>query len=253
MIQKETNRDLKMYTSAVKIQSLWRGFHFRKKNVLEPCNIFEIGIDMLKLKHCLVNDYLTPGRMEYYKSTSTQNLNLEDGFMEYITAKCMDGFHVGEGHCPIDIVKGKKGIDVLCVCLNGKRTNEKSIMQNFSKCGNNLDHLFENAQYKDALYVFIKEYHKKLLKAKETNNITNLYYCSFISTDKNVYMSTFKINPECILNIKYENITKQKKNIKFKGFIDEKLGTTTLFKSKKRLEIRFNKDILRHYNTIQII
>ena len=29
--------------------------------------------------------------MEYYKSTSTQNLNLEDGFMEFITAKCING------------------------------------------------------------------------------------------------------------------------------------------------------------------
>ena len=66
-------------------------------------------------------------------------------------------------------------------------------------------------------------------------------------------MVPFQINLECILNIKYENITKQKKSIKFKGFIDDKFGITTLFKSKKRLEIRFNKDILNCYNTIKII
>ena len=83
--------------------------------------------------------------MEYYKSTSTQNLNLEDGFMEFITAKCINGKRVGEGNCPIDIVKDDKGIDVLCVCLSGKRkqTNEKSIMREFKNCGNNLDNLLK--------------------------------------------------------------------------------------------------------------
>ena len=75
----------------------------------------------------------------------------------------------------------------------------------------------------------------------------------YISTDVNVYMSVFKINLECILNIKYDNISSQKKSIKFKGFIDDKFGTTTLFKSKKRLEIRLNKDILICYNTIKLI
>lgn len=186
----------------IKIQSCWRGYNFRIKKVLEPCNIDELCIDIPKLKECLEKDYLTQGRMEYYKSTSTQNLNLEDGFMEFITAKCMNGVRVGEGHFPIDIVKDDKGIDVLCVCLNGIQTNEKSIMQNFSTCGNHLDNLFEDGKYQEALLVFIKEYHKKLLNAKQTKKIKKLYYCAFISTDTNVYLSVFKINLDCILNMK---------------------------------------------------
>ena len=144
--------------SCIKIQACWRGYNFRKKNVLEPCNINELDIDIQKLIKCLKEDYLTPGRMEYYKSTSTQNIVLEDGFMEFITAKCINGDRVGEGHCPIDVVKDDKGIDVLCVCLNGNQTNEKSIMQNFSECGNNLDTLFDNCKYPEALSLFKKEY-----------------------------------------------------------------------------------------------
>jgi len=238
---------------ATKIQAWWRGFSLRKKPMLEPCNINEIGINVPQLKEYLEKNYLTPTRREYYQSTSTQNLNLEDGFMEFITSKCINGVRVGEGHCPIDVVKDDKGIDVLCVCLNGKQTNEKSIMQNFSKCGNNLDTLFDTCKYQEALSLFTKEYYKKLFNAKKTKKIRKLYYLAFISTDVNVYMSVFKINLECILNIKYENITKQKKSIKFKGFIDDKFGITTLFKSKKRLEIRLNKDILNCYNTIRLI
>ena len=244
---------LRKHYSCIKIQACWKGYNFRKKNVLEPCYINELGIDTQKLIDCLKKDYFTHGIMEYYKSTATQNLNLEDGFMEFITAKCVNGVRVGEGHCPIDVVKGDKGIDVLCVCLGSTQTNEKSIMQNFSKCGNNLDKLFDTCKYQEALSLFTKEYYKKLFNAKKTKNIRKLYYLAFISTNVNVYISVFKINLECILNIKYENITKQKKSIKFKGFIDDKFGITTLFKSKKRLEIRLNKDILNCYNTIRLI
>jgi len=239
--------------SAIKIQALVRGFNFRNKKLLEPCNISEIGMNVLKLQRTLKDEYLTSSRMEYCKSTATGNLILEDGYMEFLTAKSMDAVRVGEGHCPVDIVKDEKGIDVACVCLNGKQTNEKSIMQNFSTCGNNLDNLFENGKHQEALSVYVKEYYKKLLDAKKTKKLSKLYYCVFISTDINVYMSVFKINLECILNIKYVNITKQNKSIKFKGFIDDKLGTTTLFKSKKRLEIRLNEAILNCYNTIKLV
>ena len=239
--------------SAIIIQSNLRGYNFRIRKVLEPCNINELDLDIERLRERLKSDYLTDGRMEFIKDTATNNIVLEDGFMEYITAKCINGTRVGEGHCPIDVTKDNKGIDILCVCLNGTMTNEKSIMQNFSNCGNNLDNLFENGKYQETLSLFIKEYHIKLLNAKKTKNINKLYYCAFISTDINVYISVFKINLECISNIKYENITKKKKSIKFKGFIDDKYGFTKLFKSKKRLEIRFNKEILNCYNTIKII
>ena len=210
---------LKKHNSCIKIQTNWRGYNFRNKNVLEPCYINELDIDKQKLIECLKKDYLTPGRIEYYKSTSTQNLNLEDGFMEFIIAKCINGERVGEGHCPIDVIKDDKGIDVLCVCLNGIQTNEKSIMQNFSKCGNNLDTLFDTCKYQEALSLFTKEYYKKLFNAKKTKKIRNLYYLAFISTDINVYMSVFKINLACILNIKYENITKQKKVLSLKDLL----------------------------------
>ena len=226
---------------------------YKLQNVLEPCNIDELEIDISKLKEHLKKDYLTPGRMEYYESTKTKNLNLEDGFMEFITAKSINGTRVGEGNCPIDVVKNNKGIDILCVCLNKNKTNEKSIMQNFSSCGNKLDNLFEKGKYQEALCMFVKEYHKKMLNAIKTQGIEKLYYCAFISTNKNIYMSVFKINLDCILNIVYESITTTKKSIKFKGFIDNKYGITTLFKSKKRLEIRLNRSILDCFNTIKLL
>lgn len=243
----------KIYNCIIYIQSYWKGYNFRNKKVLEPCDINEVFIDILKLKKILINDYFTKGRIEFIKSTSTKNLKLEDDYMEFITAKSIDGKRISDGNCPIDIIKDNIGIDVLCVCLNGTRTNEKSIMQKFSNCGNNLDNLFKNFKYKEALNKYRNEYYKKILNAKKLNNIDKLYYFAYISTNKNVYISTFKINIECIINFKFEDITKQKKSIKFKGFINENIGNTTLFKSKKRLEVRFNKEILNGFNTLKII
>ena len=66
-------------------------------------------------------------------------------------------------------------------------------------------------------------------------------------------MSVFKLNSECISNIKYKNVTKQQKSIKIEGFIDDKVGKATLYKSKKRLEIKFNKNNLNHFNTIKLL
>ena len=55
---------LKKHNSCIKIQACWRGYNFRKKNVLEPCYINELDIDTQKLIECLKKDYLTHGRME---------------------------------------------------------------------------------------------------------------------------------------------------------------------------------------------
>ena len=61
----------KKHHSCIKIQACWRRYNFRKKKVLEPCYIDELDIGTPKLIECLKKDYLTPGRIEYYKSTTT--------------------------------------------------------------------------------------------------------------------------------------------------------------------------------------
>jgi hypothetical protein len=237
----------------VSIQSLWRGFNYRSKKVLEPCNINELGIDFLELKQRLIQDYLTPGRMKYYQSTSTGNLTLEDGFMEFITAECINGKHVGEGHCPIDVIMKDKGIDVLCVCLNEKRSNEKSLTQNFKESSNKLEDLFKSNKLNDAIYLYKNIWTRKLNEAKKKYKLTKLYYLGFISTNKNIYISCFKINIDAIVNIKHIGLTSQGKSINFENVIDETYGTTKLYQSKKRMEIRFKKELLDHFNTKELL
>ena len=87
-------------------------------------------------------------------------MQLEDGFMEFIVAKCINGKRIGEGNCAVDIIKDDIGIDVSCTCLNGNFTNEKSLMQNFKLCGNDLDMLFTNKKMSHAINLYKKCYNK---------------------------------------------------------------------------------------------
>ena len=40
-------------------------------------------------------------------------------------------------------------------------SNEKSIIQNFTNSGNNLDDYFNNKKFDDAIKIFLNEYRKK--------------------------------------------------------------------------------------------
>jgi len=244
-----------MEKNIIKLQSLVRGFIQRRKKVIEPCN-FEnlIFIDCKKLRCIIKNDYLTPSRIEYYNSTSTTNYNLEDGFIEYITTKAVGGKKVSDGNSPIDIINEeyKIGLDITCLCCNSQQTNEKSIMQNFSVSGNNLDTLFATEQLHEATYLYKKDYHRKMVQALKKYNLNNIYYLVYISIGSTIYLSLFKLNICAIVNIRNSGLTLQKKSIIFLNFIDSRYGETKLYKSKKRLELRFNKKIIKTSNTIQI-
>jgi hypothetical protein len=241
---------------AKKIQACFRGYSFRIKPVLEECSVYELmnQSQLDELIERLRTEYLTPFRMEYYNSTSTKNLNLEDGFMEYITSKCINGDRVGQGNCPIDIKKDNIGIDVGCLCLNRTRTNEKSIMQKLGKTFvNHLNELWRDGNYKDAFFITKKLYVKKMVDAKKNENIKKFYYLIFISNSKHIYLYALKLNLEHILNLKYKNILPSNQSIDFKYFIDEKIGRTNLCKPKNRLELRFKKSIFESPYLTKII
>lgn len=241
------------HSSATKIQAWWCGCNFRRRKVCKPCSPTELGLNIPSLINYLKTECLTPGRLEYLASTKTGNLVLDKGWMEYIVAMYTGGKRVGEGNGKIDVVKGNIGMDVACLCMNGKGTNEKSLMQKLSGCGNNLDILFANQQYKEALYSYILECYNRMICVKKKLGITELYYCIFISTNVSVHLSILKINLDYISNLKYDDVTTQGQSIKFNGFIDDGLGATILFKSKKRLELRLDRAILDHCDTIQLI
>lgn len=194
---------------------------------------------------------MSDDRVEYYNSTKSKNLELESGFSEYWIAKCINGQRVGEGNCPIDVITPENiGIDVMCLCLNKSITNEKSIIQNFKIGGNSLDNLFQIFNVKEIIDLYKKSLYTKLKSSMEKFNLKSLYYLAFISSSKNVYLSCYKLDIYAIYNI--SDGLMNSKSITCKNFIDEKYGHVKIYKSKKRMELRFFKHILECSNTIQL-
>ena len=222
------------------------------RNVLEICKIpNSLNVEQMKE---LIKEYME-GRKKFYQSTNRPCM-YEDEFSEYHTAICTRGKTIGGGSCGMDVKTGmSEGIDAMCVIMNKTQSNEKSLMQNFSESGENLDHLFHERDDTTAVGLFVEGYSKKLEKCKIEKNLTELYILAFISTRTEVHMTCFNINIENLKNVSSGGFVGDKDkcvNIIVNGFINSAYGNVRLYKSKKRMELRLHHAILQHEHTVKI-
>lgn len=194
-----------------------------------------INIDKIK-EH--ITNYMEP-RIKFYQDKN-RSPYIEDEFSEYFTALASNGYQISSGNCAMDIItSNNEGIDVMCVIMNNNISNEKSLIQNFTSSGSNLDVLFTEQKDDDAIKLFMCDYMKKLEILKN--------YLIFIFVD--IYIACLKINILRIPFITSGGFVKNKKNnfvnIILNNFIDTNIGKVTLYKSKKRVELRLKKEILQ--------
>lgn len=215
--------------------------HTVKRYVLEPCEIPpSININLLKE---YVSEYMKP-RQTFYKETN-RSFSIEDEFSEWWTAKASSGEQIGKGHEATDVItSNKEGIDAMCVIMNNKETNEKSLIQNFNTSGFNLDSLFENKDHESSIKLFITELKKKLQSVVLKYNLTCLYILSYISLEDSIHICCFKYNIDLLDNVVSNGFTKQGQSIFAGGFINEKYGNVKLYKAKKRMELRLDKSCI---------
>lgn len=212
----------------------------------------ELNIDIDKLK-TYVQNFFYPDMREFIQESSTRNLVLQPTFSEWMVKKSVNGVLISSGNSAMDVVvSGDKSIDVGTLCLSGSQTNEKSIMQKFTEdVANNLDRLFENEDYENIVESFRDSYKIKINNfCEENENIKKLYYLIFISTNQNIYLTGFKLNKENIDNIKFD--CSIKKSVKIKNVIEPNYGNAKIYKSKKRIELRFTKETIQHPLTIKL-
>jgi hypothetical protein len=218
----------------------------KETNVLTLCPIPEsINIDKITEE---IENYMIP-RKPFYKSTKRYPY-IEDEFSEYFTATSSSGCEIGRGHCGMDVkTKNNEGVDAMCVIMNKDISNEKSIIQNFASSGSNLDTLFKEKKDDEAVELFMNDYKKKLENVKHDKNLTDMYILAYISTNVDIYLACFKIDISRIPFVSSGGFVKGQKeicvNIIVDNFIDSKIGKVTLYKSKKRVELRFKKEILQ--------
>jgi hypothetical protein len=224
-------------------------------NVLTLCPIPEsINIDNIKEQ---ISAYMLP-RTSYYKEKK-RSPYIEDEFSEHFTAKACEGTEIGGGHCGMDVkTKHNEGIDAMCVIMNKDISNEKSLIQNFKSSGSNLDTLFKEQKDSEAVVLFMNDYLKKMLAVKKEKNLNELYILAYISTNKDVYLACFKLNISKIDSVTSGGFVNNgsKKinhvNIIVENFIDSKIGKVTLYKSKKRVELRLKKELLQEEHVCKI-
>ena len=222
--------------------------------VLELCSLPEsFNINQMK-EH--INNYMA-SRVQYYREKKRAPF-IEDEFSEYYTAKTTNGIEIGGGSCAMDVqTKDNEGIDAMCVVMNNNSSNEKSLIQNFRSSGLELDTLFNEKKDTEAVNLYVAQYLKKLQDVKREKTLKELYILAFISTRTDVFLACFKINIENIKLVSSGGFVKNKgaknaKNIIINNFINPSYGNVKLYKSKKRLELRLQKNILKSEYVVKI-
>jgi hypothetical protein len=222
------------------------------EHVLEICDIpSSIDVERLKTE---VTTYIRP-REAFYIATG-RSFYIEDEFSEYWMALASKGEQIGKGSGGMDVRTGAgEGVDVMCVVMGPHHSNEKSLMQNFSESGADLDTYFKEKNDNLALALFRDGYEKKIRKTKEEKNLNNLYIIAFISNGPSIHLACFKLNLDKIKTIASAGFVGDKEkcvNIKIDNFIPNELGYVLLYKSKKRMELRLNKTILENSKVVKL-
>jgi hypothetical protein len=229
-----------------------------KYDILTPCPINNLKkiLNIVTLKKYVFND--VKSNYEYFNDANLTYTISNPTKAEWIIYKSIkNSLWIGKGNNKADVLLQllftNIYIDVGVLTLNGNQTNEKSIMQNFTQ-GNNLDELFINKKGSDAVNIF----KNKLIEKYQTqtsplNKINKYYYMLFICHEKNIHLTCFNFNQINIQNMSFESfIGSEYKNILIRNFIDIKYGNVKLYKSKKRLELRLNKNIINESCSIKL-
>lgn len=185
-------------------------------------------------------------RMHYYQEMNCQPY-IEPKFAEFVFNRSVKGEHVGNGSEAVDVVcfdgVERYGFDVVSLCINRSWTNEKSLMQNFS---GNLDERFLNDTPSETCSWFLQKYKEKISNAREKLNLKNTFIALIICEESNFYLIILEVNLHNLIAVKADRFSVSLKNIFLSSFISETLGKVSLYKSKKRLELRLTKNILSH-------
>ena len=156
---------------------------------------------------------------------------------------------IGAGSYPIDVFSptDKWGADVKMLSAkvdinNNLRENaesgETSLAQKFRNTGVNLDSLFTDHKYEQIKDEWLNIYKEKYDRVFEEKGISTIYYFFVIRAGLTFYLVGLKVNLSNLENVIVHPESRREQAVVLDNFIDPKLGTTRIYKAKKRLELR---------------
>lgn len=167
--------------------------------------------------------------------------------IEQWVVQAIGGLPVGAGSYPVDLIKpGEFGADIkMLSCklnangsLSDTTSGETSLAQKFSGAGVNLDVAFANSQYQEIVDDWKIILLDKLNRVKLEQNLNKIYYIFILRAGNKFYLCSTKVNLENIDYITPNTNSSTGLSVFIDNFIDSKFGTTKIYKSKKRLELR---------------
>lgn len=169
--------------------------------------------------------------------------HIEQWFVQALNAQS-----VGAGSYPVDIlIPNVFGADVkMLSCKIDKDGNlkprelsgETSLAQKFQNTGANLDILFSEARYGEILDGWKEILSNKLYGVMHEQKIDNIYYFFFLRAGSKFYVCGCRVQPEEISKsiVNYEKSNSN--NVWVDNFINSEFGKITIYKAKKRMELR---------------
>lgn len=168
--------------------------------------------------------------------------HIEQWFVQAIHAKS-----VGAGSYPVDIMLGDIfGADVKMLSCKVDKDNrlkpralsgETSLAQKFKSTGASLDDLFNNGKYEDILKGWQEILFNKIDGIKMGSPNLKIYYFFFLRAGKTFYLCGCEVNHQELGNTTVLEKS-NKTNVHVGNFIDPEYGRVTIYKSKKRMELR---------------
>lgn len=175
------------------------------------------------------------------------NLQITKEYLEQWCVQALDNVEpVGAGSYPIDILGKNWGADIKALAckldkngnLSISESGEASLAQKFTDTGENLDELFKAGKLKqiaDGWLEIVKRKNKKVMEAK---NIDKIYYFFFLRGNNEFYLCGAKLDINNIKNVIVNEEQSTVQSVYLKNFINDRYGTTKIYKAKKRLELR---------------
>lgn len=170
---------------------------------------------------------------------------------EYLEQWCVQAIEnvkpIGAGSYPIDIIRENAwGADIKALAckfdikgnLSNSESGEASLAQKFTDTGENLDELFKNKEFNKIAQGWLEIVKRKNIKVVTEKNIEKIYYFFFLRGNKEFYLCGAKINLNELEKVTVNEEQSTNQSVYLKNYIDDRYGTTKIYKAKKRLELR---------------
>lgn len=183
---------------------------------------------------------------ELLEGQKPSNIQMTKEFLEQWIVQGMNLESIGAGNFPIDVYSPNDyGVDVKFVSAkvdeNGQFkkdiSNETSLAQNFANEGNDLDTLFSEERYDDVLTRWKALLTNKFQKAKNGLSLKRIYYFVFIRGGNSISLAICEVNTDLLNTM--EVVRGNDKSVFIKNYIEDRYGEVKVYKSKKRMELRF--------------